>query len=129
MVSPLLQVFLTFATALLVGIAHPTRHPEDIGGMDLDEVFIDVDPTEVEGNKGDALLNDRSDQAVAGGNTWMRVGNKVFYLLKRSDTEERQMNGRIRILKKRDNYNMDGKIRILKKRNNFNRDGKIVGED
>ena len=79
-------------------------------------------------------------------NTWIRVGNKMFYLLK--DTEERQKNGRILILKKRDsynmegknynmkymennyirilkNYNMDGKIRILKKQDNFNMDGKI----
>ena len=120
--SPLLQIFFPFATTLLVGlVAHPTRHPEDVGGIDLNEVFIDVDPTG-EGNKGDVLLNDRPDQVVAGGNlnrmdeeivgwhslpknTW----NKVFYLLKRSDTEERQTNGRIRILKKRNTYKMDGK--------------------
>ena len=106
--SPLLQIFFPFATTLLVGlVAHPTRHPEDVGGIDLNEVFIDVDPTG-EGNKGDVLLNDRPDQVVAAGNlnrmdeeivgwhslpknTW----NKVFYLLKRSDTEERQTNGRI----------------------------------
>ena len=151
MVSPLLQIVLPFATTLLVG------------GIDLNKVFIEVDPTEVEGNKGDVLLNVRSDQVAAGGNlngmgeeivgwlslpknTWIRVGNKMFYLLK--DTEERQKNGRILILKKRDsynmegknynmkymennyirilkNYNMDGKIRILKKQDNFNMDGKI----
>ena len=56
MVSPLLQIVLPFATTLLVG------------GIDLNKVFIEVDPTEVEGNKGDVLLNDRSDQVVAGGN-------------------------------------------------------------
>ena len=45
----------------------------------------------------------------------MVAGNGVVQLVKRSAAEERQMNGRIRILKKRDNYNMDGRIRILKR--------------
>ena len=42
--------------------------------------------------------------------------------MKRSKAEE---NGRIRILKKRDDFNMDGKIRILKKRDGHNRDGRV----
>ena len=112
-------------------LARPTRHPEDVGGMDLGEVVIDVDPTEGKRNMG------RSDQGVSvrkienvvwPKNTWSRVGNKVLvYILKRSDADERQMDGRIRILKKRDNYNRDDMginfKRILKKRDNM--DGKI----
>ena len=101
----------------------------------LDEVFIHVDPTVGKRNKG------TSDQEVSVGNlnkmdeenvgwpkpTWGRVGNKVLvYILKRSDAEERQMDGRIRILKKRDNYNRDDMginfKRILKKRDNYNMD-------
>ena len=128
MVSTLLQVFLPLATAIRFG------HPQDVGGLDLDAVFNNADPIEVKGNTGEALLKDqvvaegnlnRMDEEIIGWQTWIRVGNKVFHLLKQSDAEERQMNGRIQILKKRDNFNMDGKIRILKKRDNYNMDGKI----
>ena len=138
MVSSLLRhVLVPVATALLAGLKHPNGRPEDMGGINLKEVFID--PTEA-GNKGEALLEDRSDQVLAGrnlnignnnnnarNNNWMGLGNDMLHILKRSDAEERQMNGRIRILKKRDNYNMDGKIRILKKRddNMDGMDGKI----
>ena len=141
MVGCLLRhVLVPVATALLAGLKHPNGRPEDMGGMDLKQVFID--PTEA-GNKGEALLEDRSDQVLAGrnlnrmdegyvgnnnnnarNNNWMGLGNDMLHILKRSDAEERQMNGRIRILKKRDNYSMDGKIRILKKRDD-NMDGKI----
>ena len=162
MVGSLLRhVLVPVATVLLAGLKHPNGRPEDMGGVDLKQVFID--PTEA-GNKGEALLEDRSDQVLAGrnlnridegyvgnnnnignnnnnvrNNNWMGLGNDMLHILKRSDAEERQMNGRIRILKKRDNYNMDGKIRILKKRvdkmdgkirilkkeNNDNMDGQI----
>ena len=137
MVNPLLQVFLLLATAILGGLGHP----EDLGGLDLDEEVIDVDPTVGEGNKEDSRLEVRYDQVLESGenlnrmeeenfgyqpkNAWTNIGNDVFHLRKRSDAEERRMDDKIRILKKRDNFNMDGKIRILKKRDNFNMDGKI----
>ena len=135
MASPLLRAFLILATAFLLVPGQTAQHPEDGGGMDL-EVLIHV-PTAVAGErskgKGQALLEPmlvgyRSDQTLVGGRLnnldvdkgfareaedRMRAGG--IQLLKRSAAEERQMDGRIRILKKWDNRNMDGRIRILKR--------------
>ena len=128
---------------LLVPSCQSAKYPEELGGVDL-EVIIDVPPTAGGGGSKDddeALLEEMlgysSEQAAAAARRLnnldvgkgyaagqvedrMRGGN--VRLLKRS-AAERQMNGRIRILKKRDNYNIDnmdnynidGKIRILKR--------------
>ena len=136
MASPLLRALLILATAfLLVPGQQTAKYPEDDGGMDL-EVLIHVPPVAAgEGSKGKGqallepmLVGYRSDQTLVGGRLnnldvdkgfareaedRMRAGS--IQLLKRSAAEERQMDGRIRILKKRDNRNMDGRIRILKR--------------
>jgi len=57
------------------------------------------------GNNNNVGNNNNND---VGDNSWMGLGNDMLHILKRSDREERQMNGRIRILKKQANY-MDGK--------------------
>ena len=136
MARPLLHVFFPLAMSLLlVAFSHPDRLWEDVGGGKLEEVGFDLDPSW--GDKGEALLGeeleDRSDQVVLGG--WnslgvnqedaggehtkaMMVGNLVFPTVKRSSgSEERQMNGKIRILRKRDKHMMDngGRVRILRR--------------
>ena len=136
MARPPSLLLLVTAILLLVPACQSAKYSEDLGDVDL-EVIIDVPPTarvERSKEKDEALLEEmlgyRSEQALVGGSLnkkgfsagqaedRMRGGN----ILKRS-AAERQMNGRIRILKKRDNYNtdkmdnfnMDGKIRILKR--------------
>ena len=139
MVCPTLHVLLILATSILQAVpGQPAGYPENkVGGLDL-EVIIHLPPTSAgEGSKEKdetlvgQMLGYKSDQAVEGGGLnnldmekgypgqeaedRMGAGNGVVQLVKRSAAEERQMNGRIRILKKRDNYNMDGRIRILKR--------------
>ena len=138
MARPTLHLLLILTTAILLVPGKTAGYPaEKLGGLDL-EVVIHVPPTSAgEGSKEkdesllEQMLGYRSDQALEGGglnnldmekgypgqeaDDRLRAGNGVVQLLKRSAAEERQMNGRIRILKKRDNYNMDGKIRILKR--------------
>merc|ERR1712179_506992 len=109
------------------------KYPEELGGFDL-EVNIGVPPTAGGSNEKDkALLEEmlryKSEQDLMGGilnhldlgNGYAagraddRIGGGNGQLVKRAAGEERQTNGRIRILRKRDNFNMDGKIRILKR--------------
>ena len=117
------------------------KYPEELGGFDL-EVNIGVPPTAGGSNEKDkALLEEmlryKSEQDLMGGilnhldlgNGYAagraedRIGGGNKQLVKRAAGEERQTNGRIRILRKRDNFNMDnmdsfnmdGKIRILKR--------------
>merc|ERR1711974_546645 len=135
MASPLLRALLILATAILLVPGQTAKYPEEDGGMDL-EVLIHVPPMAAgEGSKekDQALLEPmlvgyRSDQALLGGRLnnldvdkgyagqaedRMRAGS--IQLLKRSAAEERRLDGRIWILKKRDSRNMDGRIRILKR--------------
>ena len=112
MARPPSLLLLVTAILLLVPACQSAKYSEDLGDVDL-EVIIDVPPTaRVEGSKEkdkallEEMLGYRSEQALVGGSLnkkgfsggqaedRMRGGN----ILKRS-AAERQMNGRIRILK------------------------------
>ena len=113
------------------------KYPEELGGFDL-EVNIGVPPTAGGSNEKDKALMEeilryKSEQDLMGGilnhldlgngRAEDRIGGGNGQLVKRAAGEERPTNGRIRILRKRDNFNMDnmdsfnwdGKIRILKR--------------
>ena len=129
MARPSLSILSTLTTTIVIISANASL--DNKVGPVMEEIVIDVDPAE--GEEGNVLEEERSQRHLnnigmgeeyAGGNPG---DNRIreFHILKRSDSEEGPENGRIRILKKRDDFNMDGKIRILKKRDGHNRDGRV----
>ena len=125
-------LLLLLAHLLVLASCHSlAKYPE---GFDL-EVNIGVPPTTGGSNEKDkALLEEmpryKSEQDLIlnhldldNGYAEYRIGAGNKQVVKRAAGEERQRNGRIRILRKRDNFNMDnmdsfnwdGKIRILKR--------------
>merc|ERR1712133_56435 len=113
----------------------PAKYPEELEGFDL-EVNIGMPPTTGGSNEKDkSLLEEmpryKSEKDLIlnhldldNGYAAERAENRIGGIVKRAAGEERQRNGRIRILRKRDNFNMvdnmdsfnwDGKIRILKR--------------
>ena len=129
MARPFLSIFSTLATAIVIMSANASL--DNKVGPVMEEIVIDVDPAE--GEQGNVLEEERAQRDL--NNLGMseeyagrepgdnRIGR--FRILKRSEAEEGPENGRIKILKKRDDFNMDGKIRILKKRDGHNRDGRV----
>ena len=119
----------TLTTAIVIMSANASL--DNKVGPVMEEIVIDVDPAE--GEEGNVLEEERSqrdlnnigmgEENAGGEGSDNRIGR--FRILKRSEAEEGPENGRIRILKKRDDFNMDGKIRILKKRDGHSRDGRV----
>ena len=129
MARPSLSIFSILTTAIVIMSANSSLDKK-VGPV-MEEILIDFDPAE--GEEGNVLEEERSQRdlnnlgmgeeyaGTEGGDN--RIGG--FRILKRSEADEGPENGRIRILKKRDDFNMDGKIRILKKRDGHNRDGRV----
>ena len=129
MARPFLPMFSTLTTAIVIVSANASL--DNKVGPVMEEIVIDVDPAE--GEEGNVLEEERSQRDLnnivmgeeyAGRNP---ADNRIreFHILKRADPGEGPANGRIRILKKRDDFNMDGKIRILKKRDGHSRNGRV----
>ena len=129
MARPFLPMFSTLTTAIVIVSANASL--DNKVGPVMEEIVIDVDPAE--GEQGNVLEEERAQRDLnnmgmgeeyAGGEPGdNRIGG--FRILKRSEAEEGPENGRIRILKKRDDFNIDGKIRILKKRDGHSMDGRV----